>query len=93
LPDSQAGYSCSFKLDFFASNDQESNSTDQCQSAKYGGNGNPLMILTRGVDGTEIKNLLLMSVSEALIGQRQPTQNNQENPSPNNRFHILRSCN
>jgi hypothetical protein len=31
----------------------------------------------------------LMGISESLIGEGQPAQNNQENSNPNNRFHFL----
>jgi len=35
-----------------------------------------LMIFPGGVDGTDIKNLFLMGISESLISEGQPAQNN-----------------
>jgi hypothetical protein len=32
----------------------------------------------------------VMGVIKSLISEGQPAQNNQENPNPNDRFHILR---
>lgn len=73
MPDSQAGYFRNFKLRIFlSSDDDESNSSNQGQAAEHGWNGNPLVILTRGVNGTEIKNLFLMGIRKSLIGERQP---------------------
>jgi hypothetical protein len=61
---------------FPASNDEQDDSSDQRQSAEYGWNRNSLMIFPGGVDRPEVKNLFLMSISESLIGEGQPAQNN-----------------
>jgi hypothetical protein len=90
LPDSQAGYFRSFELRTFSSadNDQD-NSSDQRQTTKQWRDRNVFLIFPGGMDGPEIKNLFLMGISESLIGEGQPAQNNQENSNPNNRFHFL----
>jgi hypothetical protein len=91
LPDSQAGHFRTFDLrTSLASDDKQDNSSDQRQPAEYWRNRNPLMVFSGGVDGPEIKNLFLMGISESLIGEGQPAQNNQENSNPDDRFHIFR---
>jgi hypothetical protein len=91
LPDSQAGHFRNFELRTFpASNDKQGNSSDQRQRAEYWRNRNVFMVFPGGVDGPEIKNFFLMGISESLIGEGQPAQNNQENSNPDDRFHILR---
>src|SRR5713226_247174 len=90
LPDSQAGHFRNFELrTFLASNDQQGNSADQRQPAQYRRNRNSLLIFPGGVDRPDIKNLFLMRISESLVGKGQSAQNNQENPNPDDRFHIL----
>jgi hypothetical protein len=89
LPDSQAGYFRSFELRaFFAANDDQHNTADESQTTEHGGNPNMLLIFPGGVDWPDVQYLFLMGVSESLIGQRQTSKNNQENPNQNDWFHI-----
>jgi hypothetical protein len=46
------------------------------------------MIFPGSVDGPDIKNLFLMSISESLIGEGQRTKNDQENSKPGDWFHL-----
>jgi len=90
LPGSQAGYFRSFQLrTFLAPNNQQGNSSDQRQPAHYRRNRNSLLIVPGGVDGPEIEYFFSMGVGESLIRERQPTEDNQQNPNPNDRFHIF----
>jgi hypothetical protein len=89
LPDSQAGYYCSFELrTFFAANNKQGNSSDQRQTTEHWRNRNVLMVFPSGVDRSNIENLFLVGISESLIGKRQAAQNNQKNPSQDDWFHI-----
>ena len=89
MPDSQAGYYCSFELrTFLAANSKQGNSSDQRQTTEHWRNRNVLMVFPSGVDRSKIKNLFLMSISESLIGEHQATQNNQKNPRQDDWFHI-----
>jgi hypothetical protein len=38
----------------------------------------------------DIKDLFMTGVGDTLVGEGQPTQHNQQNPSQNYRFHIFR---
>jgi hypothetical protein len=88
LPDSQAGYFRGFELrTFFAADDDQENSSDQRQTAEYRRYRNVLLIFPGGVDRSDVQNLFLTRVSESLVGECQPTQHNQENSNPNDRFH------
>ena len=48
------------------------------------------MIVPGGMDRPNIDNIFSVGVCESLIRKRQPTQNNQQNPGQNDRFHIFR---
>ena len=89
MPDSQAGHFRSFELrTFFAAENDQDNSPDQRYPTEYRGDGNVFLIFPGGVDRADIQNLFLMGVSESLIPQRQPTQNNQKNSGQDDGFHI-----
>jgi len=76
LPDSQAGHFRSFKLrSFLASHDEESNPTNEGQAAEHGRNGNPIVIFPGNVHWAYIHYTFVMGVSESLISQGQPAQN------------------
>ena len=47
------------------------------------------MIVPGGMDRPNIDNIFSMGISESLISKRQPAQNNQQNPSQSNRFHVF----
>jgi hypothetical protein len=89
LPDSQAGCFRSFRLrTLLAANHQQGNSPDQHQTAHYRRNRNSLVIVPGGMDRPKIEYLFSMGVGEPLVRKRQPAEDNQQNPNPNDRFHI-----
>lgn len=72
------------------SNDEQDDSSDQRQPAEYWRNGKSVLGLCRDMHWSYIHYLSVMGVIKSLISEGQPAQNNQENPNPNDRFHILR---
>jgi hypothetical protein len=88
LPDSQAGYFRGFELrTFFTANNDQDDSSDQRQATEDWRNRKVLLIFPGRVDRPNVQNLFLTRVGESLISERQPTENNQENSNPNDRFH------
>lgn len=49
-----------------------------------------MIVFFRGcVNRSDIKNFLLMSVGKSLIGEGKTAQNDEENSTPNVRFHVV----
>jgi hypothetical protein len=61
---------------FFASNDEQGNSSDQRQPTEYGRNRNLLVLFSSGMDGAKIENLFFMGIGKSLIGEGQTAQDN-----------------
>lgn len=75
---------------FLRSDNEQDNSSRQCQPSKYWRNGNPVMIFSADMHGPHIHYVFAVGVVESLIGQGQPANNNQEKSGQDDRFHILR---
>jgi hypothetical protein len=69
--------------------DKQGDSSNQRQSPNYRREGNPFMLLSRGMNRPNIKNLFLMSIIDALIGKGQCAQDHQCNSNQGDRFHSV----
>jgi hypothetical protein len=88
LPDSQAGTLGEFKLrTFFAPDDHQSNSTDEREPSDDFGNGDPILRIRRDMHGPKIHDMFATGIGETLIGERQSSENYQDNASYRDWFH------
>jgi hypothetical protein len=73
------------------SRDEHNDASCQREPSEYRWNRNVVVFFRGCVDRSEIENLLLVSVGESLIGEREAAQNDEENSAPNVGFHVVRS--
>jgi hypothetical protein len=58
---------------------------------EYGRNINILVFICTGVDWPDIEDFFTMGVGKSLIDKGKTAENNEENATPNERFHICRA--
>ena len=68
--------------------DQQDDPSGQCEPSKDWGNGNSFVSFRRNVRRSQIENFFLTCVVDALVGESQCAQNNQQNSNPTDRFHV-----
>jgi hypothetical protein len=88
LPDSQAGHFPNFSRRLLPDSESEHNdSAHQRQAGEQRRNINVLVLVHSGVDRPYIQNFIPMRIVESLIGKGKTTQDDEENATPNERFH------
>jgi hypothetical protein len=86
------GHSCRFELrTFLAPNDEQGNPSDEREPAEDWRNGKSVLGLRGDVHWTYIHDVVAMGVVESMVGECESAENDQENSSEDDRFHILRS--
>ena len=80
---------CGYSLRFPSrSNDDQGNASDQDESTQNRRQGNPLLHRLSCVNRTQVHDLLLVRVRDALVSQGNNPQHNQQDPNPHWSFHV-----
>ena len=88
MPDSQAGHFPDLSRRLLPDSEGEHNdSAHQRQSGEQRRNINVLVLVHSGVDRPDIQKLVPTRIVESLIGEGKTTQDDEENATPNERFH------
>jgi hypothetical protein len=72
------------------SRDEHDDAPYQRKPSEYRRNRNVIVFFRGCVNRSDIKNFFLMSVGKSLIGESKTAQNDEEDSTPNVRFHVLR---